>query len=265
ASKDWTATYIVQMSDLPAAGYTGTIPGYQATRPTKGSKLRAHSADAVRYRSYLKTRHDTVIGRLGNIAKIYDYSATFNGFAARMTADKAAQLAKTPGVLSVTKNEIRQADTVSTPTFLGLDAADGIWSRLGGPAKAGGGQSLVVGDIDSGIWPENPSFAPLAKPKKLAGWFGTCVTGEQWTTDNCSNKIVGARFYDAGIGGDDAVHQAPFVSEVASPRDINGHGSHTASTAAGDYNTPFEVDGNVLGNGSGMAPAARIAVYKALW
>src|SRR5262249_52293502 len=189
----------------------------------------------------------------------------FNGFAARMTASKAAQLAETPGVLSVTKNEIRQADTVSTPTFLGLDAADGIWSRLGGPERAGGGQSLVIGDIDSGIWPENPSFAPLAKPKKLDGWYGTCVTGEQWTADNCNNKIVGARFYDAGVGGDDAAHQARFVGAVASARDINGHGSHTASTAAGDYNTPFVVDGNVLGNGSGMAPAARIAVYKALW
>ncbi len=265
APKESTATYIVQLSELPAAGYTGTVPGYGATRPAKGTKLDAGSAQVRRYRTYLKSRHDAVISSVGNVAKIYDYSATFNGFAAQMSATKAAQLAKTAGVLSVTKNEIRQADTVSTPTFLGLDAADSIWSQLGGPAKAGGGQSLVVGDIDSGLWPENPSFAPLADPKKLDGWHGTCVTGEQWTADNCSNKIVGARFYNAGFGGDEAIHQAPFVDEVASPRDINGHGSHTASTAAGNYHTPFVVDGNLLGYGSGMAPAARIAVYKALW
>ena len=265
APKDSTGTYIVQMSELPAAGYTGTTSGYQATRPARGAKLDAGSAQVRRYRGYLRSRHDAVISRVGNIAKIYDYSATFNGFAALMSATKAAQLAKTAGVLSVTKNEIRQADTVSTPTFLGLDAADGIWDALGGPAKAGGGRNLVIGDIDSGIWPENPSFGPLTKPKKLDDWYGTCVTGEQWTTSNCNNKIVGARFYNAGIGGDAAIHQAPYVDEVASPRDINGHGSHTASTAAGNYHTPFVVDGNLLGYGSGMAPAARIAVYKALW
>ena len=265
APKESTSTYIVQMSDLPAAGYTGKVPGYKATRPANGGKVNARSADALRYRGYLKASHDAVIGRVGNIGKIYDYSTSFNGFAARMSSTKAAELARAPGVLSVTKNEIRYADTVSTPTFLGLDAADGIWSRLGGPAKAGGGQSLVIGDIDSGLWPENLSFAPLNKPKPLRAWFGQCVTGEQWTASNCNNKIVGARYYNAGLGGNDAVHQAPFVNEVASARDINGHGSHTASTAAGDFNTPFVVDGNLLGNGSGMAPAARIAVYKALW
>ncbi len=265
APKVQTSTYIVQMSDLPAAGYTGKVPGYSATKPANGAKLNARSADAVRYRGYLQARHDAVISSLGNIAKVYDYSVSFNGFAAQMTSTKAAQLAKAAGVLSVTKNEIRTADTVSTPTFLGLNAADGIWSKLGGPAKAGGGQSLVIGDIDSGLWPENPSFAPLSKPKPLGGWHGDCVTGERWDAGDCTNKIVGARYYNAGLGGNDAVRQAPFVNEVASARDINGHGSHTASTAGGNYNTPFVVDGNLLGNGSGMAPAARIAVYKALW
>src|SRR2546426_4812389 len=118
-----------------------------------------------------------------------------------MTAGKAAQLARTPGVLSVSKNEIRQADTVSTPKFLGLDAPGGLWSKLGGPAKAGGGKDIVIGDIDSGIWPESPSFAPLANPTKLKGFSGSCAAAEQWTTANCNNKIVSARYYNAGIGG----------------------------------------------------------------
>src|SRR6266511_4373809 len=119
AHKVQTSTYIVQMSDLPAAGYTGKVPGYSATKPANGAKLNARSADAVRYRGYLQARHDAVISSLGNIAKVYDYSVSFNGFAAQMTSTKAAQLAKAAGVLSVTKNEIRTADTVSTPTFLG--------------------------------------------------------------------------------------------------------------------------------------------------
>jgi subtilisin family serine protease len=259
-----TNTYIVQLADLPVAGYTGNIAGYKATKPAAGTKFDGKSTDAGKYRSYLKNRHDTLAKQAG-VTKLYDYSNGFNGFSAKMTAGKAAQLAKTPGVLSVSKNEIRQADTVSTPTFLGLDKPGGLWDQLGGPSKAGGGKNLVIGDIDSGIWPENPSFKPLAKAGKLTDFGGSCTAAEQWTPANCSNKIVSARYYNAGIGGDAAVKQAPYVNEVASPRDINGHGSHTASTAAGDYNTNMVVNGNSLGLGSGMAPAARIAVYKALW
>lgn len=259
-----TSTYIVQMADIPATGYTGTISGYKATKPAAGAKFDASSPDAGRYRGYLRGRHDA-LARQAGVTKIYDYSVGFNGFSAKMTAGKAAQLARTPGVLSVSKNEIRQADTVSTPKFLGLDAPGGLWSMVGGPANAGGGHDIVIGDIDSGIWPESPSFAPLANPTKLKGFRGSCAAAEQWTAADCNNKIVSARYYNAGIGGDAAVHAAPYVDEVASARDINGHGSHTASTAAGDYNTDMVVNGNSLGLGSGMAPAARIAVYKALW
>jgi len=257
-------TYIVQLADIPVAGYTGNIAGYKATRPAAGTKFNGKSAEAGKYRNYLNSRHETVARQAG-VAKIYDYSMGFNGFSAKMTAAKAAQLAKTPGVLSVSKNEIRQADTVSTPTFLGLDKPGGLWDQLGGPAKAGGGASIVIGDIDSGLWPENPSFAPLANPSKLTGFRGSCAAAEQWTPANCSNKIVSARYYNAGLGGDAAIKAAPYVDEVASARDINGHGSHTASTAAGNYHTDMIVNGNSLGFGSGMAPAARIAVYKALW
>src|SRR6266511_4944323 len=70
APKVQTSTYIVQMSDLPAAGYTGKVPGYSATKPANGAKLNARSADAVRYRGYLQARHDAVISSLGNIAKV---------------------------------------------------------------------------------------------------------------------------------------------------------------------------------------------------
>ncbi|MDX6239105.1 MAG: hypothetical protein QOG10_3920, partial [Kribbellaceae bacterium] len=257
------STYIVQMADVPATGYTGNISGYKATRPAAGAKFDPSSPDAGRYRGYLRGRHDT-LARQASVTKVYDYSVGFNGFSAKMTAGKAAQLARTPGVLSVSKNEIRQADTVSTPKFLGLDAREGLWSRLGGPTRAGG-RDIVIGDIDSGIWPESASFAPLANPTELTGFHGSCAAAEQWTTADCNNKIVGARYYNAGMGGDAAIHAAPYVDEVASARDIGGHGSHTASTAAGDYNTDMVFDGNSLGLGSGMAPAARIAVYKALW
>ncbi|MGB3764801.1 MAG: S8 family serine peptidase, partial [Ornithinimicrobium sp.] len=73
----------------------------------------------------------------------------------------------------------------------------------------------------------------------------------------CNNKIIGARYYDEGAEVLDL--------EFESPRDYDGHGSHTGATAAGNVDVPIEINGVDLGEGSGMAPAAHIAAYKALW
>ena len=159
---------------------------------------------------------------------------------------------------------MRTADTITTPAFLGLSAPGGLWDQLGGPGRAGAGRGIVIGDIDSGIWPESTSFAPLVKPGKLSGWNGTCQTGQQFDASDCTNKIIGARYFDAGWGGDAQI-PITFPTEYVSARDSNGHGTHTASTAGGDNDVPFVINGNLLGNGTGMAPNARIAVYKALW
>lgn len=259
-----TATYLVQLSDVPAAGYTGGVAGYTGTKPAVGAKLDKNSAAVTRYRTYLRSRHDAVLGKVKSAQKVYDYSVTFNGFAARMTAGDASLVARTAGVRAVIKDEKRKLDTTSTPAFLGLSKPGGLWSKLGGPGPRGAGSGVVVGVVDSGIWPESPSFAPLASPKPVHGWQGICQTGEQWTLDDCSTKIIGARYYTEGYGGPDRIKQL-FPFEYVSPRDADGHGSHTSSTAAGDYGVDVVVDGNNLGKASGMAPNARIAMYKVCW
>ncbi len=263
---DPTGLYIVQLADRPAASYTGDVAGLPGTRPTEGSKLDVGNADVNRYRTYLRGRHSTVATQVRNVHRVYDYTVSFNGFAARMPASSAAAMARTAGVLSVSKNEIRHADTVSTPAFLGLTQRHGLWAQLGGPGRKGAGRGIVIGVIDSGIWPESASFKPLVDPGRLTGFHGTCQAAHDgsWTASDCTNKIVGARWYDTGLGGDAAV-TANNPGEYLSARDRNGHGSHTSSTAAGDYNTPVVIDGSALGNASGMAPNARIATYKALW
>src|SRR5262249_37793053 len=206
--------------------------------------------------------------------KVYDYSFTFNGFAAELTPEQAEALKNAPGVVSVERDELQEAETATTPTFLGLNTPGGLWDQVGGVESAG--EDIIIGMIDSGIWPESESFSDrtglngnATKDGKLSYqhmpiWHGSCHPGEQWTATNCNQKLIGARHYNAGFGGDAGLKaQRPW--EFASPRDFNGHGTHTSSTSGGNNGTTLPGLLSVFGSTSGMAPRARIAMYKGLW
>lgn len=90
-------------------------------------------------------------------------------------------------------------------------------------------------------------------------WKGLCQVGQAWGSNNCSRKIIGARFYDAGVD------EETLKTDYLSPRDKNGHGTHTASTAAGSVVEAASFHGLAAGTARGGASRARIAVYKALW
>src|SRR5215218_3853679 len=65
------------------------------------------------------------------------------------------------------------------------------------------------------------------------------------------------------MGEDNVNENAPY--EFISPRDYGGHGTHTASTMAGNYGVQATGDAASFGKLSGIAPRARLAVYKACW
>src|SRR5262245_31012113 len=275
--------YIVQLADRPVVSYTGGIRDYKATKAAPGSKIDPLATDVVRYAGYLTAKHDALLSKVGGATKLYSYVYSYNGFAARLTAAQANKLLATPGVLTVAPDELRTLDTSSTPSFLGLDAPGGLWDQLGGFGHAG--ENIIIGDVDSGIWPESLSFsdrvgpngAPSSSPsakrayQQIPGWNGKCTPGEAFSATNCNQKLIGARFYDAawadpanGLSGNQVLAVTrPW--EYLSPRDYNGHGSHTASTAGGNHGTPVTGPAAVFGTISGMAPRARIAAYKALW
>src|SRR6185436_2725465 len=123
---------------------------------------------------------------------VAEYSTAFNGFAAALTPAEVAALSRTRGVVKVWKNEIRNVDTISTPQFLGVSS---VWaSQFGDPARAGAG--VIIGVIDTGYWPESPSFAPLPEPRP-----DNEIIQQKWYADGvakcdkgvtCTNKVIGA-------------------------------------------------------------------------
>ena len=278
--------YIVTLADAPIAAYDGDVDGYDATLPVDGEDVDLDSADAKRYRSYLRKRQDTVAARVGTTPD-ERYEVGLNAFTTEITGEQATTLARTDGVVSVHRNTLRRIpDDKKSVDFLGLSGSEGVWSRLGGPEDAGRG--VVVGVLDTGIWPESASFAgdPLRTSSRNKGSGGTrfvptrsgetitmtksdggtftgrCQAGEDFTVDDCNSKIVGARYF-----GDTWLSRVPPAqrADVVSPRDGEGHGSHTASIAVGNHGVRAVVDDRDFGRISGVAPAAKIAAYKVVW
>jgi hypothetical protein len=249
--------YIVTFVDDPVGTYDGYQAGFPATEPAAGDKIDPASPAVTSWRQNLTSKHDAALAKVG-ATKVYDYTITNNGFAADLTGAQAAALSKTAGIVALELDKASHVDTTYSPEFLGLSAKGGVWSQLGGQANAGLG--VVVGVVDSGIWPENPSFAGDKIVPRLKNWHGACVAGVNFAMSLCNNKLVGARYYADGFGKQNIAKE-----EFLSARDGSGHGSHTASTAAGNAGVAVTIDGNPIGTASGMAPAASIAAYKVCW
>ena len=270
AQKGDSQMYIVRMEGAPVVAYEGGVVGLGATAPGAGEKIDPNDAKVKRYADHLKAKQDAALTKVrAKNQKVYSYVYTYNGFAAKLTEAQVAGLKAQPDVIGVWVDEEYFVDTSTTPDFLGLTGDGGLWDM------GVTGEDIIIGDVDSGIWPEAMSFSdrtgtnPNGKNNKLGyhqipGWHGKCTPGEDFNASMCNQKLIGAQYYNAGYGGNAGIDtDRPW--EFNSPRDYNGHGTHTASTAGGNGGVPAEVGGIPLGSISGMAPRARIAAYKALW
>ncbi|KAL3525131.1 hypothetical protein ACH5RR_013503 [Cinchona calisaya] len=191
---------------------------------------------------------------------VHSYRHGFRGFAAKLTEEQASRISKMAGVVSVFPNTKRSLHTTHSWDFMGLNDEE----TMEIPGYSTKNQvNVIIGFIDTGIWPESPSFSDADMPPVSVGWKGQCQSGEAFNASTCNRKVIGARYYYSGY----AAEEDPEKSTVSfkSARDSSGHGSHTASIAAGRYVQNMNYRGLATGGARGGAPMARIAVYKSCW
>ncbi|CAL5443425.1 unnamed protein product [Camellia sinensis] len=181
------------------------------------------------------------------------------GFAARFTNEEVDYISHAIGVLAVIKDEATvRPHTTRSPEFLGVKVNFGIGS------KSNFAENVVIGLVDSGIWPEAESFNDAGLGPVPIYWNGYCESGDSFNSSFCNRKLIGARYFTKGFNFVKADKPTDhFGRDYDSPRDGSGHGTHTASTAAGALVDHANLFGFAEGTAKGIAHNARIAIYKA--
>lgn len=186
---------------------------------------------------------------------LYTYDNAFHGFSAVLSKQDLESLKRSPGFLSAYPDGIVTPDTTHSYKFLSLNTAAGLW-----PAS-NYGKDVIIGVVDSGVWPESLSFRDDGMTDIPARWKGICQAGEEFNSSSCNRKLIGARYFNEGV---QAANPGVNIT-MNSARDDSGHGTHVAATAAGNYVDGVSFFGYAPGTARGVAPRARLAVYKVLW
>ncbi|KAH9313982.1 hypothetical protein KI387_022609, partial [Taxus chinensis] len=192
------------------------------------------------------------------LAMIYSYNHSFSGFAAKLNATDVMTLSTMEGVVFVFKSEVLELHKTHSWNFMGMGSDD--LTRMPVQETVHGEGDIVIGFLDSGIWPESQSFKDDTLPPPLSSWKGVCQEGEKFSKSNCNRKLVGARWYSKGYEESLGALNTSITLEYRSARDQEGHGTHTASTGGGRAVQNPSFLGLGRGIARGGADRARIAI-----
>jgi len=255
---------VVKLDYDALAGYKGGVKGYAATSPSvTGKRFNPKDAAVRRYDGYVQGVESEFLSALTRVPGATAgrrLRTVYGGVALKMAGNKVADLLRLPGVAAVQKDTARKPLTDSSPQFIGAPV---LYRQLGGAANAGEG--VIVGVIDTGAWPEHPSFADRgvpAPPPRADGTERTCDFGDNPLTPaadvfECNDKLIAGERFMATY---DSIYPDSEVYETA--RDSDGHGTHTSTTAAGSRVANANPLGVNRGAIHGIAPGANVAIYK---
>ncbi len=263
---DSTKVHVMIKLDYdPTASYAGGVDGLAPTSPdVTGHRLTGKSAAERAYGRYQKQQRVDFAAALKSAvpsaAVGESFDVVFGGVAATIPANSVAKVAALPDVVAVQADTLAHPLTDASPKF--LDAPP-VYAEQGSTANAGAG--LIFGDLDTGVWPEHPSFADLGNLSAPPGTYGCNFGDNPLTPANdpfvCNHKLIGGvwetQTYDAVYNG--TAGADPYAGTA---RDGDGHGTHTSSTAAGDIVDSAPVLGVDRGPIHGLAPGAWIIEYK---
>ncbi|GAB3383226.1 hypothetical protein GCM10027432_12760 [Lysobacter fragariae] len=274
ATPNRPGTYIVVYNDDALATYQGTIAGLAApsrkTVATGKYKLDTHSADARRYVGYLQrvqVRMEQAISRavLHRVPVRARMQHAINGIIADLTPAEARIVAELGNVRLVEPYREYAVDTDVGPALIGAPTAwAGSVGEYYNSASPVQGEGVVVGIIDTGINFGSPSFAatdPIdgyvhVNPLGAGTYLGTCASGGV-DDGRCNSKLIGG--YDYVCGAPTNACTTAGLREEPGFGDTNSHGSHTASTTAGNHRDAMFA--SAMRRISGVAPRANIIAY----
>ncbi|KAI4312106.1 hypothetical protein MLD38_036958 [Melastoma candidum] len=234
---------LIVITSLVFASFCGAAAG------AKREAYIVYLGEKHEHEDLISLKHANMLERIvsgdevGSNLLMHSYKRSFDGFAAMLTKEEARQMGDMDGVVSVFPNRMHKLHTTRSWDFIGFS------NHVQRATKE---SDIIVGILDTGIWPEAKSFSDEGfgpPPKK---WKGSC----HGTNFTCNNKLIGAKYWKA---------DGNFTGEIQSPRDTNGHGTHTASTVAGNAEESASLYGLGYGTARGGVPSARIAAYKVCW
>lgn len=231
-------------------------PSLVAATTARTGRFDARSATGTSYVEELTRQQDSLVDEIEatlgrSVRVVHTYRNVVNGLALAVSAEEAGALADLPGVAAVVPDQTLALTTDTSNTLIQSPA---VWAGQTPEQVATRGEGTIVGVLDSGINPDHPSFAAVdgdgyrhTNPRGAGNYVGVCAPDHPNHRAICNDKLIGA-----------------WAMTGTDPRDDNGHGSHTASTAAGNRHEATVTVGASTHRitVSGVAPRANVIAYK---